>query len=83
MTPPLFTALSARRMSGLIRAARQRVCYAAPGLHEETAAALAALKSTSSSIPITVSLDFDERTLRYAYLEAVEWAEQVRPMLKL
>ena len=25
----------------------------------------------------------DERTLRYAYLEAVEWAEQVRPMLKL
>lgn len=74
MTPPLFTALSARRMSGLIRAARQRVCYAAPGLHEETAAALAALKSTSSSIPITVSLDFDERTLRLGYgsLPAVE-----------
>lgn len=26
---------------------------------------------------------FDERTLRYAYLEAVEWAEQVRPLLKV
>lgn len=74
MTPPLFTALSARRMSGLIRAARQRVCYAAPGLHEETADALVALKLATPAIAIAVSLDFDERTLRIGYgsLAAVE-----------
>lgn len=29
------------------------------------------------------SAGLDERSLRYAYLEAVEWAEQVRPLLKL
>lgn len=74
MSTPLFTSLSSQRIAGCIARARKLVCYAAPGLHEEAAAALTALKSATPAIAITVSLDFDERTLRMGYgsLAAVE-----------
>lgn len=74
MSTPLFTSLSARRMAGLIQTARQRVCYAAPGIHDEPAQALAVLHSQRPAAAVTVSLDFDEHTLRLGYgsLAAVE-----------
>lgn len=61
-------------MAACIARAKQRVCYAAPGIHEEAATALAAIKASQPGITIMVSLDFDERTLRMGYgsLPAVE-----------
>lgn len=51
-----------------------RVCYAAPGIHHEPAASLVELRAKRPAAGITVSLDFDERTLRMGYgtLSAVE-----------
>jgi len=71
---PLFSALSSRRIAQLIRRCSKRVCYAAPGIQDEPAAALVALKAQLLPVSITVSLDFDERTLRMGYgsLAAVE-----------
>lgn len=74
MSAPLFTSLSSQRLAACIARARKRVCYAVPGIHEAAAAALVALKSAQPGIAITVSLDFDERTLRMGYgsISAVE-----------
>jgi hypothetical protein len=74
MNTPLFTSLSSQGIAACIARARKRVCYAAPGIHEGPAAALASLKSASTGIAISVSLDFDEHTLRMGYgsLPAVE-----------
>lgn len=76
---PLLTALSSRQIATLIHAAKQRVCYAAPGIQDEPADALAELKAKPCPISITVSLDFDERTLRMGYgtLSAVETLQSV------
>ena len=70
----LFLALSSRRIAGLIRQATKHVCYAAPGIQSEVAAALVELKQKSPDVSITINLDFDEKTLRMGYgsLEAVE-----------
>lgn len=61
-------------MAHRIRACQKRVCYAAPGIQDEPAAALVELKTRHHPINISVSLDFDERTLRMGYgsLSAVE-----------
>lgn len=74
MNSALFSSLSSQRMAQLIRGSQKRVCYAAPGIQDEPAAALVALKAQLFPISITVSLDFDERTLRMGYgsLTAVE-----------
>jgi hypothetical protein len=50
------------------------VCYVAPGIQDEPAVALASLQGKLFPIDVTVSLDFDERTLRMGYgtLSAVE-----------
>jgi hypothetical protein len=71
---PLFTALSSRRIASLIRQATHRVCYAAPGIQDEAATALADVAAGSPAVAVSVSLDFDERTLRMGYgsLTAVE-----------
>ena len=70
----LLTALSSRAMASLINNAGKRVVYAAPGIQNEAAIALAELKSRLPMARLTVSLDFDERTLRMGYgsLAAVE-----------
>ncbi len=73
-TPSLFTDLSSNRIAGLIRSAKTRVVYAAPGIQDGPAAALVAFVPGILSPELTVSLDFDERTLRMGYgsLAAVE-----------
>ncbi len=70
----ILSAVSSRRLASLIRETKRRVIFAAPGIQTETAAALAKLQDVPSGPSITVSLDFDERTLRLGYgsLEGVE-----------
>ena len=63
----LFVALSSRRIAELIGQATRHVCYAAPGIQDEPAAALIALAARTPTIGITVNLDFHERTLRMGY----------------
>jgi hypothetical protein len=74
MSTQLLTALSSRRIADLIRDVGYRVCYVAPGIQDEPAVALASLQGKLFPIDVTVSLDFDERTLRMGYgtLSAVE-----------
>lgn len=73
-TSPLFAALSSNRIAGLIHSATNRVVYAAPGIQDGPAAALLAHKNQLLPTELTISLDFDERTLRMGYgsLEAVD-----------
>lgn len=84
MSTSLFTSLSSLRIAALVTRGCKRVCYAAPGIHEEAAAAFATLKFAQPDIAITVSLDFDEHTLRMGYgsLTAVEKlrAAGIQPM---
>lgn len=70
----LLTALSSQTIAARLRQARRRVVFAAPGIHPPPAAALAELASRLPLSAITVSLDYDEHTLRMGYgtLEAVE-----------
>ena len=70
----ILTALSSRSIAAWVRKAQRRVVYAAPGIHPQPAAALAELASRLPLSSITISLDFDEHTLRMGYgtLEAVE-----------
>jgi hypothetical protein len=72
--PSLFISLSSRRVAELVRKATKHICYAAPGIQTEVAAALVELKQQSPAVSITVNLDFSENTLRMGYgsLEAVE-----------
>lgn len=70
----ILTALSSRNIAAWVRKAQRRVVSAAPGIHPQPAAALAELASRLPLSSITISLDFDEHTLRMGYgtLEAVE-----------
>lgn len=70
----LFTDFSSNRIAELIWRASSRVLYAAPGIHDGPAVALVKLKERSLPPELTISLDFDERTLRMGYgsLTAVE-----------
>lgn len=65
--PPLFSALSSTRIASLIREAKGRVVYAAPGIWDKPAAALVELTERPAVPCLTISLDFDERTLRMGY----------------
>lgn len=71
---PLFVALSSHRIADLVRQAMHHICYAAPGIQTEVAAAFVDLKQRSPSVSLTINLDFSEKTLRMGYgsLEAVE-----------
>jgi hypothetical protein len=73
-TTPILTALSSRSIAASVRQAKRRVVYAAPGIQSEPARALAGLASAIPLSAITISLDFDEHTLRMGYgdLQAVE-----------
>ncbi len=73
-TASILSALSSRRIASLIGNAKHRVIYAAPGIQAEAAAALAECASSLDVRSLTVSLDFDEHTLRMGYgnLDAVE-----------
>lgn len=57
-----------------MRSATRRVVYVAPGIQELPAQSLADFKEQLVQPELTISLDFDERTLRMGYgsLEAVE-----------
>ena len=70
----IFSALSSSRVAQLIRGAKKRVIYAAPGIQIEAASALVELSGDLGTHALTVSLDFDEHTLRMGYgnLDAVE-----------
>lgn len=70
----LFAALSSSQIAKLIRGAERRVVYAAPGIQDEPADALAGFLPAPFGPDVTVSLDFDERTLRMGFgsLKAVE-----------
>ena len=70
----LFTYLSSLRIAALIRAAKSRVCYAAPGIQLAPAQAIVDILDSISPDELTVSLDFNEASLRMGYgtLEAVE-----------
>lgn len=67
MSEPLLTSLSERKAAALVSQAQKRVVYAAPGIQAGTATALVELKNSRPGVSITVSLDFDERTLRMGY----------------
>ena len=73
-TDSVFSALSSGRIAKLISSATTRVVYAAPGIQDLPAAALVELTQGMFSPYLTVSLDFDERTLRMGYgsLDAVD-----------
>ena len=64
---PLFSALHSRSLAKRIRQAEYRVIYAAPGIQEEPASALAEFAKQGPSAEIVVSLDIDENTLRMGY----------------
>lgn len=63
----LFSALSSARIAKLIQVAHTRIVYAAPGIQDEPAAALVEQCQLLLPPEITISLDFDERTLRMGY----------------
>jgi hypothetical protein len=69
----LFAALSSTRIAALIRSAATRVVYAAPGIQDAPTAALLELKEQLLHPELTISLDFDEQTIRMGYgsMEAV------------
>lgn len=71
---PILSAVSSRRIANQISNAKHRVIYAAPGIQAEAAAALAERAGALGSQALTVSLDFNEHTLRMGYgsLDAVE-----------
>ena len=71
---PLLSALSDARIAKIVMNATRRVVYAAPGIQKQPADALIAVSRKETPPYLTVSLDFDERTLRMGYgsLEAVK-----------
>lgn len=73
-SPAVLCALSSHRIASLIREAKEHVCYLGPGIQDEPAAALVELLAQSSELAVSVSLDFDERTIRMGYgsLNAVQ-----------
>lgn len=66
-TDALFCSLSSQRTADLIRAARQSVCYAAPGIQPNVAQAMVDIGGRLGPEMLTVCLDFDERVMRMGY----------------
>ena len=74
MAEPLFCSLDSAAIAHEILRAQRSVCYAAPGVHQKPADAMAALANRIGPELITVCIDFDERVLRMGFgdLSAVE-----------
>lgn len=70
----LFCSLSSAQIAEQIRFAQQSVCFAAPGLQQVVADAMVETAKRLGPEMITVSVDFDERTMRmgYGHIEAIE-----------
>lgn len=62
-----FCGLSSAGVAELVRSARRRVCYAAPGLHDEPAAAIVEAADRLGADSVVVCLDLDESVLRMGY----------------
>lgn len=79
MSGSLFCALTAGDIAAAIRKAERSVCYAAPGVQPEPAAAMADVAARLGPELITVCVDFDERVLRMGFgdLEAVKALQDV------
>lgn len=71
---PLFCTLNSERIAQLIRAAKQFVCYAGPGVQTAPADAMAEVALRLGADAVTVVLDFDERAMRMGFgdIEAVK-----------
>jgi hypothetical protein len=67
MSGPLFRSLDSAAIAADIRAAQHSVCYAAPGIQDEPAKAMAEVAETIGPELITVCLDFDERVMRMGF----------------
>jgi hypothetical protein len=63
----LFRSLDSAAIASDIRKAQHSVCYAAPGIQHEPAAAMAELVQRIGPELITVCLDFDERVMRMGF----------------
>lgn len=67
MTDLLFLSLDSETIASDIRKAEHSACYAAPGIRQEPAQALADLARRIGPELITVCLDFDERVMRMGF----------------
>ncbi|OPH82902.1 hypothetical protein [Nitrobacter vulgaris] len=67
MTDALFRSLDSAAIARDIRKAQHSVCYAAPGIQQEPAKAMAELARRIGPELITVCLDFDERVMRMGF----------------
>lgn len=67
MSESLFCSLDSSTISREISEAQISVCYAAPGIQQEPAGALAALAQRIGPELITICLDFDERVMRMGF----------------
>jgi hypothetical protein len=63
----MFLSLDSAAMAACIGGAQVSVCYAAPGIQQEPAEALASLAKHLDPVLITVILDFDERVMRMGF----------------
>ena len=73
MSDPLFLSLNSIEVAKLIRAARSFICFAAPGIFQEPAKAMAEVAARIGPELVTVCLDFDEKVMRMGFgeMEAV------------
>jgi hypothetical protein len=80
MMTPLFRSLDSATIAADIRAAQFSVCYAAPGIQQEPANAIADVARRIGPDLITVCLDFDERVIRMGFgsLAAVKTLRDAR-----
>jgi hypothetical protein len=67
VTDALFRSLDSAAIARDIRKAQHSVCYAAPGIQQEPAKAMAELARRIGPELITVCLDFDERVMRMGF----------------
>lgn len=74
MMAGLFCSLDSAGIAEAVKTATYSVCYAAPGIQDEAAAALAEVARRIGPQLISVCLDFDERVMRMGFgsLEAVQ-----------
>ena len=67
MTNTLFLALDSRQIAKKISQAVRYVCYAAPGIFDKPAQALAEFAKRTGVESVSVNLDFDEHVLRMGF----------------
>ena len=69
MSEPLFRSLDSSALAKLMRGAQHAVCFAAPGIQQGPAEAMAEIARRIGPEMITVCLDFDERVMRMGFGE--------------